>query len=512
MMISGRSYQTDLARLLADICHVPAALNTRVHGLKVDSRKVVPGDLFIALSGQSTQAADHIPEAIQRGANAIIIEGKNRPGQVYEEAGVVELAIEGIRDKQGLIASRFFQHPDQDMSVIGVTGTNGKTSVSNYIAQYFDRRGIKSGVIGTLGWGVIEQASSSQFFEETGMTTPGIVDVYRCLASLRDAGVKVVAMEVSSHALTQGRVEGIRFEGAVFTNLSRDHLDYHGSMEAYAEAKSLLFQYPGLVFAVLNADDPESRNMQCKIAPDVKVLHYSIQKAADVCATSVDRFCELKATIKCASHQFELSSHLIGRFNLSNLLAVAAVALAKGQESGLEEGLPAIQPVAGRMQYLGKPGKPGVVIDYAHTPDALENVLITLGESLEGKLIVVFGCGGDRDRGKRAEMGRIAERFSDRVILTDDNPRFEDPETVVKDILEGISDSGAVTVVHDRAMAIKLALETAVENDCVLIAGKGHERYQDISGRKRHFSDLECASGLMGLNPVSGRSSLEALS
>jgi UDP-N-acetylmuramoyl-L-alanyl-D-glutamate--2,6-diaminopimelate ligase len=487
------TYSDNLARLLKDICKVPSALDTHISGLSIDSRHVKKGDLFLALSGNCSNATDHIKEAIAKGANAVVAEGNLNNGKVFEDGLAVELFVNNLKDKVGLIADRFYRSPSRDMAVIGVTGTNGKTSVTHYLAQYFADEHNLSGVIGTLGYGVIGKAFSG--LKETGFTTPNAVAVHRSLAELRDTGVSNVFMEVSSHGLDQGRVDGVRFEGAVFTNLTREHLDYHGTMQAYAESKCKLFRNPGLKFAVVNLDDAYAGQVIGSIPSGVDIFTYGIKSKADIsvldCQLGADSLSTIKADISSPAGEFNIHSSLIGLFNLSNLLAVISVALAKQSLKNCEQRIQALQPVNGRMQLVHLKNKPTVVIDYAHTPDALENALSALKPHCKGNMILVFGCGGDRDPGKRAEMATVAEKLADQIIVTDDNPRFESPEKITNDIFAGFKRPATVILEHERDAAIRFALEQASVNDLVLIAGKGHESWQEIKGEKTHFSDLE---------------------
>ena len=500
-MTSLKSYRNDLVTLLNGICQVPAALNASISGLSIDSRQVQKGDLFLALSGCHSSSTDHIVEAIERGANAIVAEGKLFNGRVFEDGSAVELFVDDLKHKAGVIADRFFGSPSAGISVIGVTGTNGKTSVASYLAQYLDLSGISSGLIGTLGYGLV--SSGKITLSETTHTTPNVVDVHRYLAELRSQGLECVVMEVSSHGLTQGRVDGVRFDGAIFTNLSRDHLDYHGSMQAYASAKKMLFQTEGLRFAVINQDDPYAEEMKSGLAADVKLYTYGIDADADVKVSnyqlSSDRGLSLSAQIISPLGEFSIESGLMGRFNLSNLLAVISVAIAKRKTSHCAERVSQLTAVDGRMEVLRSKGQPTVVVDYAHTPDALKNVLETLKPHCKGHLRLVFGCGGDRDIGKRAEMAKIAEILADDILITDDNPRDEDPSNITNEILTGFSASSGIRVVHDRKQAIASMFKSSKENDIVLIAGKGHETWQEVKGKRTFFSDTQEVRRNMGM-------------
>lgn len=488
-----RSYTTDLVQLLSGICDVPSVLNTVIHGIQIDSRKVTKGDLFLALSGCHSASTDHILEAIDRGANAVVAEGKLFKGRVFEDGDAVELFVDDLKLKVGEVADRFFQAPSKDITVIGVTGTNGKTSVTSYLAQYFSSNGVNSGFIGTLGYGLSDEKIYS-----TDNTTPSVVDVHRYLAELRDLQVEMVAMEVSSHGLIQGRSDGVRFVGAVFTNLSREHLDYHGTMDDYAEAKSLLFKNKDLRFAVINNDDAYVDVMASEIAENVNVIRYGIANSSEsaLCHALDIRVssCEFKdgicADITTPEGAVLIKSSLIGRFNLSNLLAVVGVAIASGHTVKNLRAINDIGSVVGRMELVKVKGRATTIVDYAHTPDALKNALEALKPHCSGSLYLVFGCGGDRDIGKRPEMAAIAEEMADGIIVTDDNPRYEDPEKITDDILRGFQSQDKVKVIHNRAKAILNALTSSNENDVILIAGKGHETWQEVRGDRVFFSDM----------------------
>lgn len=508
-MTKHHTYTTDLSRLLEGICPVPAVLDTRIHGLQIDSRLVKSGDLFIALSGENHSAQDHLQEAIERGANAVLVEGNVLNGKVHESGQAIELYLPNLRKVVGQLASRFFQAPGRDLKVIGVTGTNGKTSVSHYIAQLLQLNGIKTGVIGTLGVGF---PLTDEPLKPLDRTTPNVIDVHRYLAELRDDGATCVAMEVSSHGLDQGRVDEVPFVGAVFTNLTRDHLDYHGTMEAYGAAKRKLFARSGLKFAVLNLADAYAQTIADALAPDVELVGYGIEEDMDpivaenalaepqgglILAQAKSAGLGLRADVATPQGRIELSSALIGRFNLSNLLAAMGVCAGLGGSLDDLKKASEIVAVKGRMEMIRKAGFAAVVVDYAHTPDALENVLHAVRPYCQGKLHLMFGCGGDRDTGKRAEMARIAQQLADHVVVTDDNPRTEDPAAIVQDILQGFDTPGSVDVIHGRADAIESLMRTAAPDDVVVLAGKGHECYQEIDHERLEFSDLDVARKAM---------------
>jgi len=472
-LLPGEVLSDDLAKLL-------------VTGLCLDSRNVCPGDLFLAVPGTLVDGRDYIAPALQAGAVAVLAEA--------EGLGVSAdrvIPITGLSQQLSEIAGHFYGEPSEKMVLTAVTGTNGKTTCSQLLAQLFSLAGHPAGVIGTLGCGVYRDGAVK--LSETGMTTPDAVTVQTLLADYSDAGVDRLAMEVSSHSLDQSRVAALRFTTAVFTNLSRDHLDYHGSLVNYAQAKMRLFAMADLQHAVINVDDPVGAEIAMKLPAAVELISYSLDNhGADVTAEQIELTASgIRAQLKTPWGSGQLVSSLLGRFNLENLLAVVSVACAQGLPLEMVmQLLPRLQAVAGRMERVsGIPG-PGVVIDYAHTPDALEKALLTLREHCDGELWCVFGCGGDRDRGKRPLMGEIAGRLADRTVVTSDNPRGENPEVIIEEILCGISGEAALDVIADRAQAIRHAVREAAENDLVLIAGKGHEAYQLVGARRLPFSDI----------------------
>ena len=495
------SYTTDLSRLLDGICPVPAVLDTRIHGIQIDSRLVRTGDLFVALSGENHSAQDHLQEAIERGANAVLVEGNVLNGKVHESGEAIELYLPNLRKVVGQLASRFFQQPSKELKVIGVTGTNGKTSVSHYIAQLLNLNGMKTGVIGTLGVGFPILDESLTDLERT---TPNVIDVHRHLAELRDQGAACVAMEVSSHGLEQGRVDEVNFTGAVFTNLTRDHLDYHGTMEAYGKAKLKLFMQQALEFVVINRDDNFSGAIRKTLAKDVALFEYGLkplaaeQSASLVGAKILPASFGIRAQVTIPEGEFELNCDLLGEFNLYNVLASVGVCLGLGGNLEDCEHASKIKAVKGRMELFRKEGYPVVIVDYAHTPDALENLLSSLRPYCHGRLHLMFGCGGDRDGGKRSEMAKVAEAMADHVIVTDDNPRTEDPAEIVADIMKGFESVKEVEVIHGREKAIQQLISNARTDDFVVLAGKGHECYQEINQEKIAFSDLAVARKVMG--------------
>jgi UDP-N-acetylmuramoyl-L-alanyl-D-glutamate--2,6-diaminopimelate ligase len=479
-----------LSELLPDVPGVPAEL--AITGLVQDSRAIRPGDAFVAIAGFGAHGLNFVDVAREAGVAAILFEP---PAPANIPAPADAIAVPGLRARLGELGDCFHGRPSQAMTVVGVTGTNGKTSTVQLLTQAWALRGVRNGSIGTLGAGLYGEVVP------TGFTTPLVLQLHALLAQLRDAGAQAVAMEVSSHALDQGRVDGVHFDVAVFTNLTRDHLDYHGDMQAYGAAKAKLLAWPGLRAAVVNLDDAYGRELRAALPAGTHTIGLSSRGAqADVRAENV--------LLDAAGIGFDLivgderasvQSPLLGRFNVDNLLAVAGALHALGETAEvIASTLSRLQPVAGRMNRLGGDNAmPLVVIDYAHTPDALEQALSSLRAHAQGRLVCVFGCGGERDVGKRPQMAAIAEAGADLVIVTDDNPRGEDGDAIVADILQGFSRPDAALVQRDRAAAIARAIGTASASDIVLIAGKGHEPYQEIAGVRHPFDDAAVARALL---------------
>ncbi|MDE1961359.1 MAG: UDP-N-acetylmuramoyl-L-alanyl-D-glutamate--2,6-diaminopimelate ligase [Xanthomonadaceae bacterium] len=463
----------------------------RVSGLTLDSRRVRAGDAFIALEGKRVHGITFAPAALAQGASAVIAEGPASAVSLPPAAPVVW--IDNLRDRVGEIAARFFQRPSAALHVIGVTGTNGKTSIVQLLAAALETLGARAATIGTLGAGLHGALEAGE------RTTPDAVNVHGLLAQFRDSGASHVAMEVSSHALDQGRVNAVDFEVAVFTNLTRDHLDYHGTMHAYGAAKAKLFAWPGLRSAVINADDAFGRDLAARLPETVQGLGYAIDTDAEIRARNVRTHGGgLSFDLATPWGDGEIHSPLLGRFNVYNLLAVAGCLGALGYGlAQIQKTLPHLQPVAGRMNRLGGGALPLIVVDYAHTPDALQQALTSLRAHCTGRLICVFGCGGERDVGKRPQMGAIAEQLADTIVVTDDNPRGEDGDAIVAQILTGLGDRQRARVLRDRAAAIASALREARSGDVVLIAGKGHEPYQETGGVKRPFDDADVARRML---------------
>jgi UDP-N-acetylmuramoyl-L-alanyl-D-glutamate--2,6-diaminopimelate ligase len=479
-----------LDHLLQGIAETKAAGPVVVAGLALDSRKVQRGDAFFALRGTRGHGIEFAHGAVQRGASVVLAEAP-APAEL-EDPGVPVLWIDGLHAFVGEIASRFFGRPSQAMRVIGVTGTNGKTSTVQLLAQALEHLGHRAATIGTLGAGLHGQ------LREGERTTPDAIAVQQLFAEFRRNGASHVAMEVSSHALEQGRVAATVFEVAAFTNLTRDHLDYHGSMEAYGAAKAKLFVWPGLKAAAINIDDAFGRELARKLPADVRAWQLSSagDAQADIAASDIVTSAEGVAfTVRTPWGEQPIRSRLLGRFNVANLLAVIGCLAALGESfARIVNAVEALEPVNGRMNRIGGlRGVPLVVVDYAHTPDALEQALRALRAHCDASLICVFGCGGERDAGKRPQMGEIAERLADIAIVTDDNPRGEDGDAIVAQILAGMTRPQAATVQRDREAAIRAALAIARTGDVVLIAGKGHETYQEGAGGKRAFDDMAIA-------------------
>jgi UDP-N-acetylmuramoyl-L-alanyl-D-glutamate--2,6-diaminopimelate ligase len=461
-----------------------AASAVLIRELTLDSRKVRPGDLFLAVPGSQQDGRVHIADAIARGAAAVAYEAEGAPAMTAGSAELV--AIKGLAGQLSAIAGRFYGEPSRRMHLVGITGTNGKTSVSQLLAQALDLLGQRCGIVGTLGNGFYNALALGRH------TTPDPIGVQATLADLQKAGARAVAMEVSSHGLHQGRVAALAFDVAVFTNLSRDHLDYHGSMDAYGEAKAALFAWPGLRCRVLNLDDQFGREL-ARAEHDSRLISYSLEDPAAYLYCRDAQFDEQGVRVKLVTPRGEgnVRSALLGRFNLSNLLAVVGALL--GMDYPLDEilrVLPQLQGPVGRMQRLGGTRQPLVVVDYAHTPDALEKVLQALRPHVEGRLLCLFGCGGDRDRGKRPLMAAVVERLADGVLVTDDNPRGEAPEQIFSDIRAGFAAPERVQFVHGRGQAIAQLIAAASPADVLVLAGKGHEDYQEINGVRQPFSDL----------------------
>ncbi|MEX3639305.1 UDP-N-acetylmuramoyl-L-alanyl-D-glutamate--2,6-diaminopimelate ligase [Paraburkholderia sp. BR14320] len=474
--------------------------------LHADTRSLAAGDAFFAYAVDGADNRAFIDAAIERGAAAVLVQPEGFTGKL--DASVAH-AVPALNELAGTIASAWYRDPSDAMLAVGITGTNGKTSCSQWVAAALSARGTRCAIVGTLGTGLVGQ------LVHTGFTTPDAPQLQRSLAQLRDAGAQAVAMEVSSHALHQGRVNGTAFDIAVFTNLTQDHLDYHGTFEAYEAAKARLFAWPELRAAVINRDDAAGRRLLASTRGHARTIAYGIEGehggAGATNAPQADAWLtasNVRATATGTAFRLSTSDwgnadvevQTLGLFNVSNLLAVLGVLLAADVPFGaaLAE-LAKLEPVNGRMQRLGgrlQNDEPLVVIDYAHTPDALEKTLEALrpiATARGGELVCMFGCGGDRDATKRPLMGAIAERLADNVVVTSDNPRSENPLAIIEQITAGMQDASQARRVEDRASAILQAIRGAAREDVIVLAGKGHEATQEIMGKKRAFSDQDHA-------------------
>lgn len=480
-----------LSTLLAGICDVAAANDRVISDLALDSRAVASGCCFLAVGGHRDDGFRYAADAVARGAVAVLAE---RP---HDEVagGVPVVHVPALRRLLGELANRFFDTPSRSVRVFAVTGTNGKTTVAHLAAQALSILEGAAGYIGTLGAGPLEA------LEANPNTTPDVISINRWLARLRAAGTPAATLEASSHALDQGRLDGVRIHAAAFTNLGRDHLDYHGDMAHYAAAKRRLFELPDVAAAVVNIDDPFGAELAAAFGPRVPLLTCSsghgrgaVPGHADLAARAIGldadglRF-ELVAGTRC----LPVATRLIGRFNVDNLLVIAGLLQAGGHDlATIAEVLGRLEAVPGRLQACGTSVRGArVFIDYAHGPDSLAAALTTLRELGPRRLHVVFGCGGDRDRGKRAQMGACAEQGADRVIVTSDNPRSERAADIAAAVVAGMRAPTDAVLIEDRAEAIRAAIDAAGPGDIVLVAGKGHETTQEIAGRRLPFSDQQ---------------------
>lgn len=493
-----------LSHLLAAYVSLPTADEVEITHVCLSSLEVIPGALFFAYPGETADGRDFIQDAIKRGAAAIVAEAFHDDNIDHaNHQGVPVIYLQDVQSIIGPVAHAFYHYPSKNMQIIGVTGTNGKTSVAYILAQLFNYWGISAAIIGTLGIGKPGKLIA------TGVTTPDPISIQRSFVELKQQDCQVVIMEVSSHALIQGRVHGILFDAAIFTNLTQDHLDYHGTMEKYGLAKELFLTQHAVKNAIFNLDDPWCYSLFARYqSPALPCFGYSqaaVSPEADLIGTELSRDMD---SLKGLSFSWQYKtkaaregqSQLIGQFNLQNILAAATCLLSLGfKEEEILSALPHVQPVPGRLELLQLPGRPCCVIDYAHTPDALKKALLAVREFTSGKVYCIFGCGGDRDASKRPLMAAIAEQYADEICVTDDNPRNESSGKIVQDILQGFSSCTKVTVISDREEAIRTTLLRAHENDTVLIAGKGHEDYQIINNNKIFFSDRLVAETAMGM-------------
>ncbi len=496
MSVKSLAYSQTLSQLLQGFVDVVSQGDTKVTGITSDSRMVNTGDLFIAYKNPDIMA--YVKSAIDAGASAVITESEQLPDA--PEHSVPVIALPQLCAQAGLIAARFFGHPSHDMNVIGVTGTNGKTTVSYLIAQALDiKNSGKSGLIGTLGYGPFNDICKGP------NTTPEPVALQSTFANLQQDKVDTVVIEVTSHGLEEYRVSGVEFDVAVFTNLSRDHLDYHQTMENYAASKRRLFSDYLIRKAIINIDDAFGEELIEEFQNKIEFVGYTLEPdsqnhipvvSANIISSNAPG---LILQVNSPWGEGVLTSVLIGKFNASNLLAALSALCLSG--ISFEEALSILSECSsapGRMESFRQEGRPAIIVDYAHNPDALKQVLYDLQSQSSGRLVCVFGCGGDRDQGKRAEMGGVAEALADHIFLTNDNPRHESAEAIVEDIISGIKDHSCFTKELDRRNAIMAAIDFASSDDVVLIAGKGHEDYQEIAGTRLFFSDRLIVQEILG--------------
>lgn len=480
-------------QILNNAAEAVAWLRSRVQGdLQTDSRKVKAGDAFVAWPGAATDGRAYVGKALEQGAAAVLVEADGL--QAFDLSRDSIAALKGLKAATGLIADQWFAHPSGELDVLAVTGTNGKTTTAWWLAHALSKVTLNTrtgcALVGTLGVGV------PPALESTGMTTPDPVLLQRAFRSYADQGLAACAIEASSIGIVEHRLDGSKIRVALFTNFTQDHLDYHGSMDAYWQAKAQLFDWPGLPAAVVNIDDAHGARLWARLqGRAMDVWSVSIQGPARLQAKDIGLGDEgLSFTVLEAGHSLRMNTRLVGQYNVSNLLGVLATLRCLGLT--LEQAVQAcadLEPVPGRMQQIVKPGQPLVAVDYAHTPDALEKALRALqpaARQRQGKLWCVFGCGGDRDNSKRPLMGQAAQAHADGVFVTSDNPRSEVPESIIDQILAGMQAGQALHVQADRAAAIAQAIARADARDVVLIAGKGHEDYQETKGVRHPFSDM----------------------
>lgn len=471
---------------------VCAKNNLDITGVTNDSREVQPGFMFVAYPGDLSDGREYINQAINQGASAIVFEPENYNSAILAHSIAECIPITQIKDKLAVLGSRFYNQPSKHLDVIGVTGTNGKTTIAHLLAQAFEFNQQKSGYVGTLGHGCISSLKAMN------NTTPDGLRLQDIFHQLLKQKVKKVAMEVSSHALSLHRVDHVDFNVAVYTNLSHEHLDFHKTMGDYADAKAELFQFDSLRTAIFNHDDDYVDVMKKKLHSTVQSISYGIKRPADV------RVVQKKLTM--TGGEFEISSpfgafyiktSLLGLFNIYNLLAIFCCLMENGETSAsdVESIMAKIEAVPGRMEVVAH--NPCVIVDYAHSPDALDNALGTLNMLKKSRIITVFGCGGERDKEKRPMMGRVASKLSDHVIVTCDNPRHENPQDIIDEVCSGIDEGVSFDKISDREVAIRQAINKAEHDDIILVAGKGHEAYQQIGDKTIQFSDQEVIRKLL---------------
>lgn len=494
------SATTQLSTLLAGWGKVDKAQDCQIAALQLNSQKVAPGDLFVALPGMTTDGRAYIEQALANGACAVLFEKIGASHNVLTKDAVKHnapvIGIENLQQKLGIIAARYFGNPSKKLQMIGVTGTNGKTTTAYLLAQALALLGMRCGYSGTIGSGFIGNLQSSE------LTTMDAISVQQQLSRLLANQAAAVSMEVSSHGLQQGRANGIDFDIAIFTNLTQDHLDYHESMTDYADAKQKLFEFPSLNAVVINSDDGFGNTLLqlCKRRePGLTCISYGMESGElrPLELATNEHGIRFKLALQGAASSQQIHSRLLGEVNVPNILAAIGCLLVMGYEMGaIAEAIADITPPPGRMEmFNNRATQPAVVVDYAHTPDALERVLKSLKPLCRGNLVVVFGCGGDRDQDKRAQMGRVAQAIADRVIVTDDNPRTESAAQIIEQIKQGLSQP--TTVIHDRKQAITEAIKYSNQDDLILLAGKGHEQTQTIGNAVKPLSDRAMVSALL---------------
>ncbi|WP_115710158.1 UDP-N-acetylmuramoyl-L-alanyl-D-glutamate--2,6-diaminopimelate ligase [Legionella sainthelensi] len=468
-----------------------SVMDCMISGLENDSRRIHPGDLFIAYAGAAADGRLFIDKAVSSGAVAVAYDPAGFPSNYVLPESVPCIPVPELSMQLSNIAKQFYDNPGYFLNITGVTGTNGKTTIAYQLAQAHHLLGQKAAYIGTIGQGNVNEL---QLLDNT---TPDSLYLQKLLHQYKNQDTRQVCMEVSSHALAQHRVDSLEFNQAIFTNLTLDHLDYHHSMENYARAKSLLFARESLEWAIINQDDAYHKIMAAAIKPQVKKLTYGIHQDCDVKAKKwfMDIYgTEIEVHSPWGQHQIKIKA--LGQFNIYNSLAIFSSLLAAHYiPEQVVEVMTQLKAAPGRMEIVAH--TPYVLVDYAHTPDALENALMTLNQLKKGRLWVVFGCGGDRDKTKRPIMGRVADKLADHIVITSDNPRTEEPQVIINEISQGIAPTSKVIQRINREEAIAYALGNADENDVILIAGKGHESYQQIGAVKHQFSDQDVVRRLI---------------
>ncbi len=481
---------TDLLRNWVQV----SCMNTMIYGLSSDSRVTKAGDLFFAVPGLQKNGFEFCPQAVENGAAAIAWDADKMIKNDGLSSAIPCIPIAGLQQQVGFIAQRFYHHPSAHLNVIGVTGTDGKTSVSQFIAQAFNQLKISCGVIGTLGYGIYPDLKPATH------TTPDAIRMQELLEFFADKQASSAVIEASSHGLKQGRLNGVAIDTAVFTNLGGDHLDYHLSLQDYGNSKRILFQMPGLKHAVINVDDEFGCLLANELEGKVNVVTYSCDHRP--CPGHCIHAKKISSTRKVTKIEVgsswgsaTIKTNLYGEFNVSNILAAASVLLVSGCSfKDTIKAISSVRTALGRMELVsGVNNVPTVIVDYAHTSQALKNVLQVLRQRCAGRLWCVFGCGGDRDPGKRKLMAEVVEQSADYAVVTDDNPRSEDPVRIAKDILSGFSSSTSYSLIHDRRKAIEYAINNAAREDIVLVAGKGHETVQIINDERVSFNDKKTA-------------------